>query len=573
MKKSLLIVLTLALTFSASAQRVKRVNLQKNDLKMEKVTRFNVMSDQWKPIDMRKLVAETGTPEFAIARPGGVLFGGLLQSLNNNFAAPTLIMPAYKPLTFGIAADPDLLNEDGTIKDGVTYWLGIPFFNAESSEYDYYENAAGEDVTASYAFTFNKCPSPIASCSYNGVDAEFQLVPSYTDEKGQNYEPLIITGGEALESGDYSQTLGNYLATWGGDYSLATKYFTLGGECPNKDLQYKDQNATGFKMTSVIETFDRLQGGMTVEGISFNGSLAGDTNGQGLTAYVMTYTYSEHGIPVLADTLAKARLEAPVSNQGGWAVYYSNQLQTMDGEDLEDGLVLDEGTQFCLVFKADEGVKFMPIFPTHSKYFPGEEHAWGQYTFNMDGEEYEIIDFCNYGWNSSDGSSAYQSSWTCGVVASFPFINVREKEVFEAPFNGGSKVYNLDSYYNFGDFVEYTLADGSELPSWISTTYENGSVEQDGQSLFNGEVALTLNVEENPYNTPREAVVKMSILSANDTIKIVQAANPNGTVDGINSLNSSAVGVVAPSYNVMGQRVAADTKGIVIRGGRKVINK
>lgn len=566
-------MLTLALTFSASAQRVKRVELQKNDLKMEKLAHFNVMSDQWKPIDMRKLIEKTNTPEFAIARPGGVLFGGMINTVNSNFLAPTLIMPAYKSLTFGIAGDPDLLNEDGTLKEGVTYWLGVPFFNKDSNEYDFYDNESGEDVTASFVPSFAECPSPIASCTYNGADTEFNLVPSYKDDKGKDQNAVVIVGGDALSSGDKIQTLGNYLVTWKGGFSLASGYFSLGGLCPKKDEQYKDNNATGFKMTSIIETFDKLQAGMTVTGISLNGSLAGDTNGQGLTAYVMTYTYSDKGAPVLADTLAKARLEAPVSNQGGWAVYYSDKLQTMKGEALEGGLVLNKGTQFCLVFKADEGVKFNPIFQAHNSYFPGEEHAWGQYTFTMDGKEHEIVDYCNYGWGNSDGSSAHQSSWLCGVVASFPYMNVKEQEVFKAPFEGGSKVYNLESYYSFGDYVQYTLADGSELPSWISTTYENGSVEQDGKTQFNGEVALTVNVEKNPYNTPREVVMQMSILSSNDTIKIVQAANPDGTTDGINSLNSSATGVVAPSYNVMGQRVAADAKGIVIRAGKKVINK
>lgn len=57
-----------------------------------------------------------------------------------------------------------------------------------------------------------------------------------------------------------------------------------------------------------------------------------------------------------------------------------------------------------------------------------------------------------------------------------------------------------------------------------------------------------------------------------DEIKAIMAAKTNGST-GINAVKASAESVNAPLYNLAGQRVSNDAKGLVIKNGKKVVVK
>ena len=66
----------------------------------------------------------------------------------------------------------------------------------------------------------------------------------------------------------------------------------------------------------------------------------------------------------------------------------------------------------------------------------------------------------------------------------------------------------------------------------------------------------------------REAVVMFSYQGDKHLVKITQAATTTG-ITTITTENDDN----APAYNIAGQRVNSNTNGIIIKNGKKVINR
>ena len=90
----------------------------------------------------------------------------------------------------------------------------------------------------------------------------------------------------------------------------------------------------------------------------------------------------------------------------------------------------------------------------------------------------------------------------------------------------------------------------------------------------NGNIRSTLNVVDTPTNIGKEVMIKGQILKymSRVGVKNTSAYVFNGISSGINNI-SVVTNSNAPLYNLAGQRVGKDFKGIVLKNGKKIVIK
>ena len=101
------------------------------------------------------------------------------------------------------------------------------------------------------------------------------------------------------------------------------------------------------------------------------------------------------------------------------------------------------------------------------------------------------------------------------------------------------------------------------VPSWLGLDFEDQTGSGVGYS-----VNAIFNVEPLPEGVDyREATIRFAYPGAYLDYKVTQ----NQITTDITRVNVDADDADAPTFNMMGQRVSPDTKGVLIRGGKKVI--
>lgn len=157
----------------------------------------------------------------------------------------------------------------------------------------------------------------------------------------------------------------------------------------------------------------------------------------------------------------------------------------------------------------------------------------------------------------SDGSTATMTDFSISFDAAFTWVDCEENS-YEAPEEGGSKTFNVSSYYELSEAV--ATIEGEGLNDWYTVT----------PGEFNAETAITpveVTVKALPAGTDvRASSFTIAIPGSSktfwlaqrsaDSVEGVEAATTTvAVVDGdfvVTSANASAVAV----YNVAGQKVA-----------------
>lgn len=160
-------------------------------------------------------------------------------------------------------------------------------------------------------------------------------------------------------------------------------------------------------------------------------------------------------------------------------------------------------------------------------------------------------------------------SLNIGLLGSYEYVLGTENE-FEATVDGGVKTFELKSSVPYADSFGFsknwtaTQADGSALPEWVSVaavdTYES--------DIYMGTTKVTVTATPNT-GYARECDVVLSFLGADYTIHVAQAA----MITSINDVEVEVVDENAPVYNMQGQLVGRDAKGLLIKNGKKVLVK
>ena len=139
---------------------------------------------------------------------------------------------------------------------------------------------------------------------------------------------------------------------------------------------------------------------------------------------------------------------------------------------------------------------------------------------------------------------------------------------------------NETNAYTFGD--TYNLTDGSKGDPWdenangYNPSRNDGSKGSENGANPDGYSSVTLTMPAdvkalNPYKLTFRVVI---INTANNKALALNAVTFNfGENTGIQEITNSEAKANGAAFNIAGQRVAADAKGIVIVNGKKYINK
>ena len=80
---------------------------------------------------------------------------------------------------------------------------------------------------------------------------------------------------------------------------------------------------------------------------------------------------------------------------------------------------------------------------------------------------------------------------------------------------------------------------------------------------------MAVTADANDTGEARECDVKLAFLGAEYTIHVMQES----VTTGVEQINVAEDDTHAPTYNMMGQEVNPSAKGLIIRDGKKLINK
>ena len=196
---------------------------------------------------------------------------------------------------------------------------------------------------------------------------------------------------------------------------------------------------------------------------------------------------------------------------------------------------------------------------------------------DADGNEVKGM-FRQAGLNYTNGTYA-RAYAAFSLMGSFEYLfdeNMANETALDAPAEGVTEEYLLKSSVPYVDDLGLetnwtaTQVDGSDLPDWINVTLTDNYLNIDGENVYQNETSAQIVVAANDQTSEeRSCDVKLAFLGGEYIIHVTQ----NGATTGIEEVVVAQDDANAATYNMMGQRVSPDTKGLLIRGGKKILVK
>lgn len=176
----------------------------------------------------------------------------------------------------------------------------------------------------------------------------------------------------------------------------------------------------------------------------------------------------------------------------------------------------------------------------------------------------------------NDKYEAAAASYTLMVKSNVDISNTPEtaytvakaKELIEAGEGLDSKVY-------VSGIVSAVTEISAEYGNAIYSISDNGEAE--GQlAVYRGKGLGGAKFEENGIKVGDKVVVYGKLQDYNGTSQIASGSelySLNGVTTGVNAITAESVAKDAPLYNLAGQKVSKEYKGVVIQNGKKFVNK
>lgn len=190
------------------------------------------------------------------------------------------------------------------------------------------------------------------------------------------------------------------------------------------------------------------------------------------------------------EVLCTASVDFPYDAENWTNIVFKDLVYTDPEEGLESELIIED--PIFIVFTPDEGVQFAPAFRLHAA--PIEDtYSYALANFTIGDEELQGLIDVN--WRYGKG---YCNSWAVSLGLTMEYIYC-EDDTFEAPAEGGEKVFNMKSNYSTNVW-EITTTDGDDIDDidWLTLELENGTIEHEGQTYFNGDVKATVTADALP---------------------------------------------------------------------------
>lgn len=513
------------------------------------------------------VLLDVAGPQKAEAKPNAVFYipdGALFCSYDLRRGwyrqnDPILHIPAFVDLTFKNATS------------GATSYSWN--YVDPSKEYNMFNprlTSTNADLTVNYMAYSGNMEAPILTA---------------TNEEGDSISPQLVwirAGGGPIHLTTVSTTAHYFLGNSPADTKSsaarygALNYFAVNTTNANKTWtqRLKSQNDT-VKIKGLAELFFKPTAPYALREVHVPIYLA---SGQSVNSdFKLTISCVEHdpstgAITILKElatqTLSKSEMQYMSIASGN--TYYRlefSELVDAESDEVVEGFTIDQAILITLQLTDpdDETSAFCMNIMEDKLKLPNKYHAYVLYDGVKDG----VVTKNLYGrGNFAFTSGLYTRSLPFLLEASFEYLIGTETE-WEAPKTGGTKTIDLSSSVAYQDALKMstywtiTLEDGTPLPSWLSATpTDSYNTEKEYENSTSVKFVAAANNAED-----REAVVKISFIGGVYKFKITQKAT--NSIQHIDADDDAD----APLYNIAGQRVGSDYKGIVVKKGKKQVVK
>ena len=287
---------------------------------------------------------------------------------------------------------------------------------------------------------------------------------------------------------------------------------------------------------------------------------------------------SANAVPTIEALVAKGSTwltEKKIQYQSGrWGTLEFDLKQTYEGIDYDVMPEIDYPILVVVGGYNDDNMKQFNLFVSRDN----NDEGFGElgYLCNID-ENGDLIDARGFLGNWQ--SLVLHSAPSIFIQQMFTYMKVYKDEVngpnteedltYVAPAEGGIQVEDFYSYIGSEGLWHVTAADGGEVPEWVNVTLTDQKIND--TENYAGHTNVEFAVEELPAGIDsREAKIRFWY-PGSEVIYTVKQAKSTAIEDV--QVVAPADDENAPVYNMMGQRVGRDAKGLLIKGGKKIFVK
>lgn len=230
-----------------------------------------------------------------------------------------------------------------------------------------------------------------------------------------------------------------------------------------------------------------------------------------------------------------------------------------DGMSTEiDHLFLDD--EFMIVIEGWDNGTFSGVLGSQDNPLAdAKTSTW----FEMTGEEGSMYSY-----------TSWKTSLFVGLLgATYGYLNTEDETDLTFAEEGETKTIHIEPMFSTsdGETLLY-LEDDSEIPEWIGIEIQNEVYTED-------EFGFDLAITAEPLNAGSSAPRKEEAAGRTASFTLFQPGAKlditvtQGTVTGISDVKVTKTATSGKLYNVAGQRINKDAKGIVIKDGKKILVK
>lgn len=385
-------------------------------------------------------------------------------------------------------------------------------------------------------------------------------------------EPFVYgkAQGECEEAYLYAGEMGDDFQFDDGSYAIMTP------ANPDNSFAYYSGYATPDKnssrsITAIAEYMGKPEAPLYIEGVNFlvrNFEVL-DADNFNLKCKIVKATMHDNGWAEYGDVIAEADLNLDDVVEGyngsGWTAYQLNwnEFYTEDEEGMSVGLdyiFLDD--EFAIIIEGWDNGTFS-VAATYGEYNSNNNAPYFTF-FTKDGEE------MNYENEYRMGYQSHQLFGFNGAV--WGYLNTEDETDLTFAEEGETKTIHIEPMVCKEDQTTWLEVDEStELPEWISLEFQN-EVYTDEEYSF--DLAITAEPLTQGINGHKEAAAgRTASFTVYQPGAKLDITVTQGTVTGISDVKVTKTATSGKLYNVAGQRINKDAKGIVIKDGKKILVK
>ena len=411
---------------------------------------------------------------------------------------------------------------------------------------------------------------------------------TFVPEAGEGYEAPYLTGNNqgTLSVAPFQYGAGNnkdYAYMYAGAQQRASfgfsdgSYALMSKSCPDFPRYYFSDVATpDYDAENEIVNLISYQGmpaaPLYFEGISLQVYGFAD-HGTNLKCKIVKVSRSSNSLE-LGDVVAEADvdLENSVINETGASTLYWNDFYVLDELGMSqtlDHIFIDE--EFAVIFEGwdngtfsayalgDYPAEVLPA-PSYSTYYQGYDDETGAFDEHV------------YRMSSLHLILGFEG-------AAYGYMMTADDTNITIPADGGEAKINVGPmlyYYNEnGEAITGIWLDvdagSDEIPEWLQISYTDPvqvGVDEDGNPVYDPSFDLIFAAQALPAGTTSRSC---HLIFYQPGAQLEVNVSQEGT-SGISTVVKKTV-TNGPAYNLNGQRVNANYKGIVVKDGSKVIKK